>query len=227
MNLCNIKLFQSPFQNLRKLIKLRIHKCDLSEFDFDSLNLITSLQIIDIVLYISVLIKIDLSMLINLKSIDLKFIYKQNENNLELITDSYNQLTKVRVENTTIDFSKQLDLTELKCLNISNVDLSQQISKQCFNCMSNLIELNLNNTELKNVDFLDTDRLENLKMLYLSHNQISVLRNGTFSKLKKLTRLDLSNNQIEELVKGVFEGLECLEYLFICLSIQTVLMLNQ
>ena len=77
----------------------------------------------------------------------------------------------MRVENTTIDFSKQLDLPELKCLLISNVDLSQQISNQCFNCMSNLIELNLKNSKLKNVDFLDTDRLENLEMLNLSHNQ--------------------------------------------------------
>ena len=79
--------------------------------------------------------------------------------------------------------------------------------------MSNLIELNLDNTKLKNVEFLDTDRLENLKMLNLSHNQITVLRNGTFSKLKKLTRLDLSNNQIEELIPGVFEGLNRLEHL--------------
>ena len=165
---------------------------------------------------VSVLIKIDLSMLINLKSIVLRCTKEKVENTLEFISDSsYNQLIKLAVDKTTIDFSKQIDLPELKCLHISNVDLSQQISNQCFNCMSNLIELNLDNTKLKNVEFLDTDRLENLKMLNLSHNQITVLRNGTFSKLKKLTRLDLSNNQIEELVQGVFEGLECLEYLFI------------
>ena len=163
----------------------------------------------------SVSLKIDLSRLINLKWIDLRFIKGQNENNLELITDSYNQLTKVRVEYTTIDFSKQLDLTELKCLNISNVDLSQQICKQWFYSMISLIELNLSYTNLINVDFLDSDRLENLEILDLSNNQITTLKKGAFNRLNKLKMLFLSDNQIEELILGVFEGLECLEELSI------------
>ena len=210
-----IKLCQSPFQNLKKLIKLEIHDCDLSEFDFDSLNSLTSLQIIGIHINISVKFKIDLNMLINLKWIDLGFNKQHDENNLELITNdhSYNRLTYVRVHNSMIDFTKQLNLPELKYLNISNVDLSQQISQQIFNGIPSLIQLNLNKTNLKNVDFLDTDRLENLEKLDLSNNQITDLRKGAFLKLKNLKKLDLSSNQIQELIPGNFEGLECLELL--------------
>ena len=220
----DIDLCQSPFQNLKKLIKIDIDDCDLSEFDFDSLNSITSLQIIDIDLDTcrneknleSVSFKFDLNMLINLKWIDLMFIEEHEVNSLELITDTntYNQLTFVRVNKTVVDFSKQLDLPELKCLNISNVDdLSQQISQQSFYGMPNLIELYINNSNVRNVDFLDTDRLGNLEKLDLSGNQIEVLRKGAFDKLKKLKRLDLYKNQIRELIPGSFDGLECLEKL--------------
>ena len=152
--------------------------------------------------------------LTNLKWIDLKFIHQHEVNNLELITDdSYNQLTYVKVNKTSIDFTKQLDLPELKYLHICNVDLSQQINQQSFCGMPSLIELNLINTYLTNVDFLDTDRLENLEKLDLSNNQITMLKKGAFSKLKNLEKLDLSSNQIPELIPGVFEGLECLKYL--------------
>ena len=214
-----IKLCQSPFQNLKQLIKIEANNCDVSEFDFDSLNSLTSLQIIDVdsrnkenSQYVS--LKIDLNRLINLKCLELKFIKEHEVNNLELITDdSYNQLTYVRVNNLMIDFSKQLYLPELNYLNISNVDLSQQLNQHSFNGMSNLNELDLKDTNLKNVDFLGSDRLGNLEILNLSHNQIIDLRKGAFSKLKKLKWLDLSSNQIKELIPGVFEGLECLEHL--------------
>ena len=113
-----------------------------------------------------------------------------------------------------IDFSKKLDLAQLKFLDMSLVDLSQQISQQSFNGMPNLIELNLSFTSLRNVDFLDsTDGLGNLEKLNLSQNKITVLRKGAFAKLKKLKGLILSKNQIKELIPGVFEGLECLKYL--------------
>ena len=154
----------------------------------------------------SVSFKFDLNMLINLKWIDLKFNKEHELNSLELITDdtdSYNQLTFVRVNRTAIDLSKKLDLPQLKCLNISNVDdLSQQINQQSFYGMSNLIELYVNHSNLRNVDFLDTDRLGNLEKLDLSGNQIEVLRKGAFSKLKKLKRLNLDENQIRELIQG-------------------------
>ena len=209
-----IKLCQSPFQNLKKLIKLEIYESDLSEFDFDSLNSLTSLQIIGIYINIAVKFKIDLNRLINLKWIDLGFNKKHDENNLELITDdSYNQLTYVRVHNSMIDFSNQLNLPEFKYLNISYVDLSQQLNQESFYGIPSLIQLNLNKTNLKNVDFLDSDRFGNLKELDLSNNQIKELRKGAFIKLKKLKKLDLSSNLIKELIPGNFEGLECLELL--------------
>ena len=76
--------------------------------------------------------------------------------------------------------------------------------------MPSLIELKIKHT---NVDFLETDRLGNLKLLDLFHNQIKGLRKGDFSKLEKLKKLDLSSNQIKEIVPGLFEGLERFEHL--------------
>lgn len=79
--------------------------------------------------------------------------------------------------------------------------------------MSSLLELDLTNTNLKDIDFIDTDALANLKNLILRSNEISMLRKGVFSKLKSLKSLDLSGNKIEKLVLGTFDGLECLEEL--------------
>lgn len=112
-----------------------------------------------------------------------------------------------------MDLSKELYLPELKCLHISAVDLSQQIRKECFNGMNNLIELHLNRTNITDVDFLDSDHFEKLEILDLSENKIRGLRKGVFSKLIKLKSLDLYCNRIEQLVPGVFECLECLEKL--------------
>ena len=218
LSISGFKLRESPFQNsLQKLIRINIENCDLSEFNFDSLNSLTSLQIIVIDMstfknkkYIkSVLLIIDLNRLINLKWLDLKFF--QDERLFHVITNSSNQLTKMILTNTTIDLLKQLDLSELKCLEISNVNLSQRLSERFFDGMASLVELVLKKTSLLNVDFLDTARLRNLEKLDLSHNQITFLRKGAFDKLAKLKRLNLSYNQISELVVGVFEGLECLE----------------
>ena len=77
--------------------------------------------------------------------------------------------------------------------------------------MSVLIELNLTYTNLKDIEFIDTDGLRKLEKLILRNNQISVLRKGVFSKLKNLKSLDLFDNKIQELVLGTFDGLECLE----------------
>ena len=212
LSISGVKLSQWPFRNLNKLIKLKIDKSDLSEFDFDSLNTYTSLQIIDINMHNDYnttvqSFKIDLNELTNLKWLNLEFTKEQNEKTFQFIADSTNQFTKIRLKNTSID------LTVLKCLNISNVDLSKQISPQWFYGMTSLIKLNLKNNHLSNLDFLDTDGLENLEILFLSCNQITVLKKGTFSKFKKLKRLSLSNNLIEELVPGIFKGLDCLELL--------------
>ena len=207
LSISGVKLSQWPFQSLHKLIKLKIVNCDLSEFDFDSLNSLTSLQIIDIDMnndsnkpIQSMPFKIDLNEFINLKWLDLRFAKGNDEGkHFELVKISSNHSSTI----------------ELKCLRISNVDLSQQINKELFYGMKSLIELKLININLKNVDFLDADELSNLEFLYLNSNQITVLRKGAFSKVKKLKRLNLSNNQIERLVSGVFEGLNCLELLAI------------
>ena len=166
--------------------------CDLSEFDIDSINSLTSLQIIEIIisyfLKTNRTISIDLNRLINLKWLELNLV-KNEDINFELITNSSNQLTYFCIRNVNMDLPNQLYLPELKFLHISNVNLSQQIGKECFNSMTNLIELHLNKNNITNVDFLD--RFENLKLLDLSVNKIRELRKGVFSKLNNLKRLNL------------------------------------
>ena len=208
-------LCDRPFENLHKLIKIQINCCDLSQFDFDSLNSNTSLQIIAFETYRNeinrqCLLKIDLNELINLKSLDLEL---HKDSNFELIRNSSNHLTSIRLSQKSIDFSNELDFPELRYLNTSNTDLSKQLSQQSFNGMSSLIELNLCNTNLTNVDFIHTDRLRNLKILNLSFNRISGLKKAVFSKLKSLKSLELEHNEIRDLVPGDFDGLECLEQL--------------
>ena len=221
-------LCERPFENLHKLVKIQIHCCDLSQFDFDSLNSNTSLQIIAFETYRNeinrqCLLKIDLNELINLKSLDLEL---HKDSNFELIRNSSNRLTSIRLRHKSIDFSSdELDFPELKCLNISNADLSKQLSQQSFNGMGSLIELNLCNTNLTNVDFIHTDRLGNLEILNLSFNRISGLKKAVFSKLKSLKSLELEHNEIRDLVPGDFDGLECLEQLNVksnCFRIRSI-----
>lgn len=90
-----IKLCGRPFQNLHKLIKLQIKDCDLSEFDLDSLNSVTTLQIIEIknqldhiALFDQPLLKIDLRRLINLKWL---YIKTTDKISFKLINYNYNR----------------------------------------------------------------------------------------------------------------------------------------
>lgn len=210
LSISETKIFDRPFQNLNKLIKVELENCDLVEFDFDSINSLTFLEILEMSCENSnteLTLKLDLNQLVNLKSLSLNSIQ------VELITESLNQLTKLKLCHRSFDFS-QFEVPELKCLDISHVDLSQQINIQWFNGMIGLIELNLNHTYLKEVDFINTEKLQNLEILDLSNNCISVLRKGVFSKLKRLKSLNLDYNRIQELDRGTFEGpnrLECLE----------------
>ena len=186
------KIFR--FHNLTKLVKLEIINCDLCEFDFDSLNSLSSLEILQVTNgrfgksnNKPPLFGIDFKRLINLKSIDIfdRAIRK-------------------------VDFKVGNKFTKLK---ISEENLSKSISQQFFNGFNNLIELNLNNTYLKEIDFIDTYKLGSLEILSLSYNNIVWLRKGVFSKLKKLKSLNLDYNRIRDLVLGTFDGLECLENL--------------
>lgn len=213
--LSGFKLCGSPFQKLRKLIKIKLH-CDLTEFDVDSLNSLTSLEIIEMRSNENpnmAPFKIDMNRLINLKWLDISML--QESHRFEIISNrSKNHLTKLKLsytnKNNTIDFFKRLCLPQLKCLDISNIDLSQQIKPKWFIGKCNLIELNLNHTELSNVDFLNTDLLNNVEILSLAYNKLGKLRKGVFSKLTKLKNLDLKKSQIE-IVPDTFEGLKCLE----------------
>ena len=148
--------------------------------------------------------------LINLRRLEVNLSEKYD---FELILSTLNKLNTLKMIYKIIDFSEQFDFPELECLQIRYIDLSKQLSQQSFNGMNSLVELNLNSTNLTNVDFIYTDSLAKLKNLILCSNEISMLRKGVFSKLKSLKNLDLSDNKIKTLLPGTFDGLDCLEEL--------------
>lgn len=203
------------FYNLPKLVKLEIINCDLSEFDFNSLNSLSSLEILEVTNgrfgksnNKPPLFGIDFKRLKNLKSIDI-FDRVIRKVDFKVV----NKFSKLKLNQEKLNFSKRFDFAELNCLDISNVDLSKSISQQIFNGFNNLIELNLNNTYLEEIDFIDTYKLGSLEILSLSYNNIVCLKKGVFSKLKKLKSLNLDFNRIRDLVLGTFDGLQCLENL--------------
>lgn len=187
-----------PFEYLYDLTKIKIEYCDLSQFDFDSLNSITTLETVDIETYRNKYnkqcsLKIDLNRLVNLKWLELSLF---KENKFELITNVSNQLNTLKVSHTTIDFSNPLDFPQLKCLDMFDVDLSQQISQKWLNGLKSLTKLYLNYTNLEDIGFMDAERLENLEMLDLSFNRITVSEKEVLSKFKKLKSVNLRNNNV-------------------------------
>lgn len=117
------------------------------------------------------------------------------ENKFELISDSFNQLNTLKLSHTTIDFSNPLDFPQLKCLDMFDVDLSQQISQKWLNGLKSLTDLYLNYTNLTDIGFIDAERLENLEILDLSFNRITVSEKEVLSKFKKLKSVNLRNNK--------------------------------
>lgn len=125
-------LCERPFENLHRLTKIEIEMCDLTKFDFDSLNSIRSLETIDIKTFVTDInrkcsLKIDLNWLINLKVLNL-YLHKENE--FELITNSLNRLNTLKLRYKKMDFSNRFDFPELKCLDVFDVDLSHRINQQ-------------------------------------------------------------------------------------------------
>ncbi|TRY97348.1 hypothetical protein DNTS_031688 [Danionella cerebrum] len=96
--------------------------------------------------------------------------------------------------------------TELKWINLGNNRI-RSVEKQVFEKLPNLLYLYMEKNELKEVpDYLPAG----LEQIRLSHNQISRIPNGAFSKMEHLALLDLHHNMITDssLSKNIFEDLK-------------------
>ncbi|XP_062618382.1 slit homolog 1 protein-like [Saccostrea cucullata] len=100
-------------------------------------------------------------------------------------------------------------LTQLRTLDISNCGI-RFIYENAFSGLQNLNNLLLSNNYVQSVP---QNLPKNLLYLYMTGNQIDVLKNKSFSNLGLLRRLHLGNNKILTLYGGAFSGLDSLEEL--------------
>ncbi|XP_061196772.1 toll-like receptor 3 [Saccostrea echinata] len=100
-------------------------------------------------------------------------------------------------------------LTQLRTLDISNCGI-RYIHENAFSGLQNLNNLLLNNNYVQRVP---QNLPKNLLYLYMTGNQIDVLKSNSFSNLGRLRRLHLGNNKILTLYGGAFSGLRNLEEL--------------
>ncbi|RNA42266.1 leucine-rich repeat and immunoglobulin-like domain 2 [Brachionus plicatilis] len=89
---------------------------------------------------------------------------------------------------------------QLTYIDFSDNSISQNITKDAFDCLSNLEYLDLSNNSISFIDENSFDNLQNLKFLDLSYNNILLIATNLFYfKLPHLFTLNLRNNKIEEI----------------------------
>ena len=142
------------------------------------------------------------------------------DNKIETILDFYNVLMKVihsnkqiSLNDSEINFDKDVNFNKaikvLSKLHFSN--LSSLIGTNCLlidqdlnlliNIIAdNLININLSNNKLQNINvLLESEALNNLEDLDLSHNEIEDISRLSDTKLFNLKRLNLSHNKINNI----------------------------
>ena len=78
-----------------------------------------------------------------------------------------------------------------------------------------LRELDLSKNKIESIQKDDLEKLNLLKYLILSDNNIRYIETNTFDDLKQLIKLDLSKNKIKFIEKGHFNKLDELKYLLL------------
>lgn len=78
------------------------------------------------------------------------------------------------------------------------------------NILSNLIELNVEHTQLESISGKLFIELKSLKRMSFSGNEISAIEKNTFLGLDELIELNLSEGEIRFIVDGAFSGLKSL-----------------
>ncbi|XP_062603890.1 uncharacterized protein LOC134265687 [Saccostrea cucullata] len=122
--------------------------------------------------------------------------------NLSTLDMSFNEINNIPSEGFKT-------LTKLNILDLSNCGI-RYIHENAFIGLKNLNNLQLSNNYVQSVP---KNIPKNLLYLYMSGNQVNVLRNNSFSDLRSLRRLHLGNNKILTLFGEAFLGLNKLEEL--------------
>lgn len=130
-------------------------------------------------------------------------ILKCNNNNISSLNLSFGALHNVNYIDFGFNRIKYLPDSLQKLINLNSLNLQMnRILKFTINCerLLTLNELNLSNNFL--ADFENICSIKNLKVLFLSNNQITFVHKK-ISELQELTILDLSDNQIFFLPKEI------------------------
>ncbi|MCL4157067.1 UNVERIFIED_CONTAM: hypothetical protein GTU68_023934, partial [Idotea baltica] len=88
-----------------------------------------------------------------------------------------------------------------------------QLDDTAFRSLSNLVELDLSENELRMVPAAALQYLPSLMRLQLSYNPITHIKDGSFRGLGYLTSLELSGCSIKTMEPLAFQGLDRLEWL--------------
>lgn len=134
----------------------------------------------------------NLDKLINLKQIILMGDIKENFN-FELFKNLYNQLEKLLI-------------------NITNIDYESLLKLFAGNKFTNLVSLYLAECNIKIIEKKFIDHFPMIKLLSITECNLETIESDAFSNLKQLIDLDLSKNNFEILENNFFSELINLEY---------------
>ncbi len=95
------------------------------------------------------------------------------------------------------------DPTHIRLVCFCNCKIDS-IDKKTFENLTNLIEMNLYDNNLKELHSEYFNDLISLKNLWLGNNYFKQIESGLFFKLQNLLRIDLARNKINDIGKFVF-----------------------
>ncbi|RZC40841.1 slit-like, partial [Asbolus verrucosus] len=182
------KISSGLFANLKKLRELDL-----------SVNLISDID------------KSSLSDLVSLRALDLE------QNNITVLHEN------LLLKTGTIDLSNN-DITELDEIspNLVRLTLSHNNIRNLKSTKEKSTPESSGDYGLRNLD-LSFNQIESascfgfthLTLLFLQNNQITVIKENSFSDCPNLARIDLSSNKIKSFENNAFKGLSKLQFLYV------------
>ncbi|PSN55581.1 hypothetical protein C0J52_12114 [Blattella germanica] len=140
-----------------------------------------------------------------------KYLYKYNDTIGSPITSLNCNGINSTIPHKHFCFPQFDELKNLTWINSLDLD----VENGAFDCLENLLSLNLTNNHVHPFEFPVFSNLKSLKELDLSNNELEFYEGSVplFSKLYDLTTLILKNNEITSLVDNIFSDLKELKFL--------------
>ncbi|XP_022914267.2 protein artichoke [Onthophagus taurus] len=117
-------------------------------------------------------------------------------NKIETINASFNQLTTLPQSLSKLESLKNLDLTNNKIKELINLS-----------SLKSLVELKVSNNKIQNIKSSTFEDLENIKIIYLNNNEIVQIETNSFNSLPALKHVKLNDNKLSYLPNFAFNNL--------------------